>query len=191
VAATFTMLFLTRCLVGVGEAAYGPVAPTVISDLYPVQRRGSVLAWFYAAIPVGSALGYVLGSSVKGPLGWEWAFYLVVPPGLLLAVACLKMREPPRGPSDPGARTARELTAADYLALLRTPSYVYCTLGMTAMTFALGGLAWWMPAYLEEHRKEPSFSVSIFGGIVVITGLGATILGGLAGDALKQRFSGS
>jgi MFS family permease len=190
-AATFTMLFLTRCLVGVGEAAYGPVAPTVISDLYPVQRRGSVLAWFYAAIPVGSALGYVLGSSVKGPLGWEWAFYLVVPPGLLLAAACLKMREPPRGQSDPGAGTARELTAADYLALLRTPSYVYCTLGMTAMTFALGGLAWWMPAYLEEHRKEPSFSVSIFGGIVVVTGLGATILGGIVGDALKQRFSGS
>ena len=51
------MLLVTRLLVGVGEAGYGPAAPTIISDLYPVSRRGAVLAWFYAAIPVGSALG--------------------------------------------------------------------------------------------------------------------------------------
>src|SRR5262249_58128643 len=134
VAATFTMLFLTRCLVGVGEAAYGPVAPTVISDLYPVQRRGSVLAWFYAAIPVGSALGYVLGSSVKGPLGWEWAFYLVVPPGLLLAAACLKMPEPRRGQTHlAGGLTTQPLTLAAYLVPLRLPSYVYCTIALTPL----------------------------------------------------------
>src|SRR5438876_20546 len=64
--ATFGFLLLTRCSVGVGEAAYGPVAPSVISDLFPVRRRGSILAWFYAAIPVGSALGYSLG----GAAGW-------------------------------------------------------------------------------------------------------------------------
>jgi MFS family permease len=215
-ATTFAILFLTRCIVGVGEAAYGPVAPTVLSDLYPVRRRGAIMAWFYAAIPVGSALGYVLGASVKGPLGWEWAFFLVVPPGLLLAVACLKMPEPPRGQADiasdhhigesgQGGRVgpprgqagiasdhpARPLTWRDYLVLLRTPSYVYCTVGMTAMTFALGGLAWWIPAYLEEHRHEPPYAVTIFGGIIVVTGLGATILGGVAGDALKRYFSGS
>ncbi len=60
-AATFVALLLTRCLVGVGEAAYGPVAPVIISDLYPVQVRGQVLAWFYMAIPVGSALGLCSG----------------------------------------------------------------------------------------------------------------------------------
>jgi MFS family permease len=189
-ATTFGVMFLTRCFVGVGEAAYGPVAPTVISDLYPVQRRGSVLAWFYAAIPVGSALGYVLGSTVKGPLGWPWAFYLVVPPGLLLALACLKMPEPPRGQADAVTAT-RPLTRADYGVLLRTPSYIYCTLGMTALTFALGGIAWWIPAFLEEHRGLPPESVSVFGAIVVVTGLGATLLGGMAGDALKRRYSGS
>ena len=48
-------MFLTRCVVGAGEAAYGPAAPAVLSDLYPESRRGTVLAYFYAAIPVGSA----------------------------------------------------------------------------------------------------------------------------------------
>ena len=51
---SFSALFALRCLIGVGEAAYGPVAPTIISDLYPLAIRGRVLAWFYAAIPVGT-----------------------------------------------------------------------------------------------------------------------------------------
>src|SRR5438128_4075659 len=91
-AGTFLLLLITRCFVGIGEAAYGPIAPTVISDLYPVSIRGRVLAWFYMAIPVGSALGYVLGGAIAASnLGWRWAFYLVVPPGLLLALCCLFM----------------------------------------------------------------------------------------------------
>src|SRR2546421_9753270 len=91
VAKTFMLLLITRCFVGVGEAAYGPVAPTILSDLYPVKSRGRILAWFYLAIPVGSALGYVLGGAVAassiGDLGahrlgihaesWRWAFFLV------------------------------------------------------------------------------------------------------------------
>ena len=63
-AAGFGLLLLTRCFVGVGEAAYGPVAPALIADFYPVQKRGQVLAWFYMAIPVGSALGFVLGDQI-------------------------------------------------------------------------------------------------------------------------------
>jgi MFS family permease len=71
----FVVLLLTRCCVGVGEAAYGPVAPGIISDLYPVSRRGSVLAWFYVAIPVGSALGFVIGGLVADTAwGWRGAF---------------------------------------------------------------------------------------------------------------------
>src|ERR1017187_3973638 len=60
----FFALLLTRCFVGVGEAAYGPVAAVLIADLYPVKMRGQVLAWFCIAIPVGSALGFVIGDLV-------------------------------------------------------------------------------------------------------------------------------
>src|SRR5262245_19979497 len=72
---SFGLLLLTRALIGVGEAAYGPVAPSLISDLFPVERRGGVMAWFYIAIPVGSALGYVLGGLMAEHFGWRWAFY--------------------------------------------------------------------------------------------------------------------
>jgi MFS family permease len=152
-AGSFVVLFLTRCLVGVGEAAYGPVAPTILSDLYPVQKRGKILALFYTAIPVGSALGYVLGGKVTAWAGgdWRWAFYVVVPPGLLLGIWCFLMREPPRGQADAGA-VVRNATWRDYRILWRTPSYVLVTLGMTAMTFAMGGLAFWMPRYAVERQ---------------------------------------
>jgi MFS family permease len=186
---TFTFLLITRCFVGIGEAAYGPVAPTVISDLYPVKIRGTVLAWFYAAIPVGSALGYVLG----GLAGWPWAFYAVVPPGLALGVWCFLMKEPPTGQADLGHGAVRKARLRDYLVLFRTPSYVLDCLGMAAMTFALGGISVWMPYYIKNVGNQPNekFNNSIFGLIVVVAGLSATLLGGIAGDRLRSRFAGS
>ncbi len=187
---SFGFLLLTRCFIGVGEAAYGPLAPTLISDLYPVKIRGSVLAWFYAAIPVGSALGYAFG----GLLGWPDAFYWVVPPGLVLGLWCWLMPEPRRGQADlRHAQPVRQPHFRDYLTLFRTPSYVLDTLGMTALTFSLGGIAIWMPDYIYAYRGEPNLDrvSTVFGGIVVVSGLSATLLGGIAGDRLRPRFAGS
>ena len=145
-AQTFSLLVLTRCFVGIGEAGYGPAAPTIIADLYPVERRGTMLAWFYMAIPVGSALGYALGGSVAAHWGWRAPFFLVVPPGLLLAGCCFFMPAPPR----PAAQAAVRPRLRDYAGLLAIPSYVLATLGMAAMTFAIGGFSFWMPAYLHD-----------------------------------------
>jgi MFS family permease len=205
-AGTFFMLLLTRCFVGIGEAAYGPVAPAVISDFYPVAKRGQVLAWFYMAIPVGSALGYVLGGAVSGSsidkLGaewfgihaesWRWAFYLVVIPGLILGTCSFFMKEPPRGQADLApASQARRVAWRDYIILIKTPSYVLCTLGMTAMTFAIGGIGFWMPYFLK-HQPGASGPVEvIFGAITCVAGLIGTLLGGVLGDKLRGRFSGS
>jgi MFS family permease len=149
-ATSFGLLLMTRAMIGVGEGAYAPVAPSLISDLFPVERRGGVMAWFYMAIPVGSALGYVLGGYVGEHVGWRWAFYVVVPPGLLLGVLALLMREPPRGAAD--AVESHVPKPRDMAVLFRIPSYVINTLAMAAMTFAFGGVAAFMPTYLYERE---------------------------------------
>lgn len=197
-AATFGLLLVTRCFVGIGEAAYGPVAPAIIADYYPVAVRGRVLAWFYVAIPVGGALGYTLGGQIAAldpaNQSWRWAFYAVVAPGLLLGLWSFLKRDPPRGAADQLATPPRRANMKDYLILLRTPSYVVNTLGMTAMTFAMGAFAFWMPAYLKEHGVAPVMGLqppAFFGVVTATAGLVATLSGGMAGDALRARFSGS
>ena len=194
-ASTFAILLLTRCFVGIGEAAYGPVAPTILSDLYPVAIRGRILSWFYLAIPVGSALGYTLGGGVASMFkSWRAPFYAVVVPGLLLGAGALFMREPRRSGA-PGAVPSNQSRLADYLSLLRNRSYVLDTLGMTAMTFAIGGIAFWMPSYVYEYRYHKATDLGkvnlIFGAITVVAGFAATLLGGIAGDALRRRLPGS
>ena len=187
-AGSYWILLATRALVGVGEAAYGPVAPTLIADLFPVERRGRVMSWFYMAIPVGSALGYALGGLADAHLNWRWGFFLVVPPGLLLGVLCFFMPEPPRG-----GRDKAKPHLSDYLELLRTPSYVWNTVAMAALTFAIGGIAAWMPTYLASPGKAGELSRvnTIFGIITVLTGITATLAGGLVGDALRKRVRGA
>lgn len=190
-AKVWVVMLAMRIFVGIGEAAYGPTAPTLISDMFPVRRRGAVLAWFYAAIPVGSALGYLLGGLVAGSLTWHWAFLLTLPPGLALGVSCFLMKDPPRGAADGAVH--RHASLSDYLVLARTPSYVLSVAGMTAFTFAIGGISFWMPTYLHEHRGQENLPHvnMIFGGITVVAGLTATLFGGWLGDKLRSRLSGS
>src|SRR6476661_6872240 len=95
-AATFAILFATRVLVGIGEGGYGPAAPTILADLFPIETRGRIMAIFCSAIPVGSAIGYILGGQIGARYGWRWAFYLVVPPGLLFALLCFFRSDPER-----------------------------------------------------------------------------------------------
>ena len=156
----FTLLLITRLFVGIGEAGYGPAAPTLISDFYPVSRRGGVLAWFYMAIPVGSALGYILGGQIAHHFSWPTAFYAVVAPGLLLGIWSFFKREP-RNQLAGGGDAPHKATLADYKVLLRTKSYVLDCAGMTAMTFAIGGISFWMPKVLSMKPGAPTSRGSI------------------------------
>ncbi|HWX16608.1 MAG TPA: MFS transporter [Chthoniobacterales bacterium] len=187
-AATFFALLLTRVFVGIGEGGYGPAAPTVLADLFPLATRGRVLAVFCAAIPVGSALGYVFGGLINEHLGWRWAFYLIAPPGLLLGLLCFFQRDPrARGITRPERQRA---SLDDYVALFRTPSYVLNCAAQTAMTFAIGGIGFWVAAYLK-FRGQPPSATKFFGVIIVVAGLVSTLLGGWLGDRLRRRYAGS
>jgi MFS transporter, Spinster family, sphingosine-1-phosphate transporter len=152
----YFMLLCTRCLVGIGEAAYGPIAPAMLSDMYPERRRGKIMALFYLAIPVGSALGFVIGGTFADTTwGWSGAFQVVVVPGLILGVLCFFMRDPRRisvakAPSESWRVVIRELRGIR--------SFVLCCAGMTCTTFVLGGVAAWAPYYIFE--REARFQIT-------------------------------
>lgn len=188
-APTFTILMIARVVIGIGEASYSVVTPPLLGDYYPPERRTSVLTTFYAALPMGSALGFVVGGVVGSHFGWRWAFLLAGIPGLALAFALLAFRDPPRTGSGPAETTvARETAPLGWAALLRYPSYVLNVLGQTIYTFAIGGLAAWMPTYFYRERGLPlSQATLIFGGIVCLAGFLGTIAGGKLCDAVARR----
>src|SRR6058998_1877833 len=188
-AATFAILFATRICVGIGEGGYGPAAPTILSDLFPIETRGRIMAIFCAAIPVGSALGYVIGGLVGAHLGWRWAFYLVTPPGLLLGLLCFWQRDPRVTGGHLIQKSRRSIR--DYLNLFRTRSYLINCIAQTLMTFVTGGLGFWVPAYLRYRNQSSEVGMTIFGLITVVAGLVSTLLGGIVADRLRPRFPGS
>jgi MFS family permease len=189
-AATFAILFATRICVGIGEGGYGPAAPTILADLFPIQTRGRIMAIFYAAIPVGSALGYVIGGLVGTHLGWRWAFYLVTPPGLLLGFLCFFQSDPRAGAHQLVQQSPRR-SLRDYVRLFRTRSYLINCVAQTLMTFVTGGLGFWVSAYLRYRNQSPDVGMTIFGLITVVAGLVSTLLGGVIADRLRSRFAGS
>jgi MFS family permease len=197
-AETFGQMLLARSMLGIGEASYATIAPTMIADLFPRDQRSRALAVFYVAIPLGSALGYVLGGQIEAYLGWRWAFYVVGLPGLLVALAALAIREPRRGASediDEAQLRLHEMSAASwetYLRLASNRSYVFNTLGMAMMTFAFGGLAAWAPTFLEEVRgMELKQATTWMGAVIVVSGLVGTSLGGWLADRLARRIRGA
>jgi predicted MFS family arabinose efflux permease len=188
---SYASLFAARAAVGVGEAAYGTIAPALLADFFPRTRRGRVFAIFFAAIPIGSALGYVVGGLVDRYFGWRQAFFVAGVPGLVLAMLALRLYDPPRGSQDPEdvpvssghGVTLGGATRAAYRALLRNRPYVLTVLGYAAYTFAIGALAFWTPAFLERTRGLPKEHATVqFGAIVVITGFVGTYVGGWIGD---------
>jgi MFS family permease len=197
-AVNYLTLLAARAAVGVGEASYVTIAPSLLSDYFPLRQRGRVMAIFFCAIPVGSALGYVIGGLVDKHFGWRAAFFVAGIPGLVFASLCLLLRDPARGGQEEvsgsagqtaqPARPSIKETWLTYGRLLRYRAYALTVLGYAAYTFAVGGMAFWMPAFLERSRGIPRSEATVsFGAIVVITGFVGTFLGGWMGDYFAKR----
>lgn len=208
-ARNFATLVVARATVGVGEAAYMTISPAILADSFPLSERGRVFAIFNAATPIGAALGYILGGLVGQRFGWRAAFFIAGFPGVLLALLMWRLRDPPRGARDEGEggpaespgqpRVAASAAsppasappmslAAAYRALGRNRGFVLTVAGYAAYTFALGGLAFWAPAFLERERGMTAGDATIqFGLIVVVTGFLGTFAGGWLGDYLQRR----
>ena len=188
-ARTFNQMLLARAFLGVGEASYGVIAPTLLADFFAPRLRGRVMGIFYLALPVGTALGYMAGGRMEQIAGWPSAFLVVGPPGLLLALAGLAMREPGRGASDgrDQGKPAVPPSARDYLGLLAIPSYLLNTAGLAAVTFTTGAFGLWIPAYFEYvHHTKPGDKVFL-GIALALAGLAGVLIGMWLPDKLRKR----
>jgi MFS family permease len=192
---SYPTLVLARGLVGVGEASFGTLAPAYLADILPLSRRSRALGFFYLALPVGSALAYLVGGLVGSKWGWRPAFLLAGIPGMLLAALVLRLPGVGGGDQGPGEPCTKNspgpslnhLTSlwAGARDLWRLPTLRRVTLGYGMITFTLGGLAFWMPRYLEAAKglEMAQANYLLFGSVTVAGGLGI-LTGGFLGDRL-------
>jgi MFS transporter, Spinster family, sphingosine-1-phosphate transporter len=186
---TYWELLVRHTLVGVGEATFVTIAPTFVADLFPEETRGRIFGIFYLAIPVGTAAGYLLGGKLGPAYGWRFPFYIAAAPGFALALAMLLIPEPERGRYDSLRETPER---ASVKGLVGNPAFWTATLGMAMMTFALGGLQVWMPTFLSHSRGYSLEAANeIFGGIIVVDGILASLAGGWLGDYLLPKMKSS
>lgn len=199
----FWFLVLMRSLVGIGEASYSTIAPTIIGDLFTGTKRSIMISAFYIFIPVGSGLGYISGASIASQTGdWRWALRLTPILGaiglLLLVFLC---PNPPRGAMESHGQPNPESTSykEDLKYLLKNKSFVYSSLGVTALAFLAGALAFWTPTFLSRAQVftgelqpctvEPCDSAHsyIFGAVTVVTGILGVCIGSAMSRFLRNR----
>jgi MFS family permease len=182
----FYSLLVARALVGVGEAAYATIAPSLIADFFPPDKRNRVFTIFYVATPVGAAVGFSLGGFLGEQWGWRAAFLAVGLPGLIVALLALTMKEPLRGRFD-DQKSAPPPWSTALRTLAGHKQYVVTVAGYTAVTFATGGIADWLPTFLSRHRGMAIDQAGFLVGVVTVAGgLGGTVVGGLVADRAKR-----
>src|SRR6267142_2835432 len=195
-------LCLVRALVGVGESSYSTITPTLIADYFPPQRRATALGIFQAAIPMGFALGYVLGGVLAHFFGWRIAFMVVGLPGMIVAFFVWRLREPRRGAHDPvveevrsdeHAGRHREQSAGQSWwsttrQIFMTRDWLLSTAGYTALTFVLGAFATWATLMLarDKHMSETGAAV-VLGVVSLVAGAAGTFGGGWIADRVVAK----
>jgi MFS transporter, Spinster family, sphingosine-1-phosphate transporter len=181
---SYDSLNIRHAALGVGEASFGIFAPALLADFYAEDQRNRVLTIFNVAIPVGAALGYIIGGTVGEHFGWRMSFIVSAIPGVVIALLiAFLMKEPVRGASQ---RDKAKLEKGTVLSLLKNKAYLASILGYAAVTFSLGGISWWVRSFLQRvDGRSQSSAAFLMGAITVVTGLGGTITGGV----IAQRWS--
>ncbi|MDR0952698.1 MAG: MFS transporter [Elusimicrobiota bacterium] len=180
-ASDFKHLLTARSFIGVGEAGFTSVSPSFLAEKFQKKSRAKVLAFFALALPIGSALGYLLGAWLGHLFGWRQAFIIVGLPGVILAaLVFFKIKDTRKTPPREEKPKAKE-----YLKLLKNKPFLFVCLAQAMGTFTLGGLAAWMPTYFHRYfDMSVSYAGTAFGLITIIAGAIGTLIGGIVADKL-------
>merc|ERR1712038_1739303 len=198
---SFTGFLIMRAIVGIGEASYSTIAPTIISDMFVKDARSKMLALFYFAIPVGSGFGYVVGQGLASAFG-EWQYSMRGTPVLgTIAVLLIifVLVDPPRGEAEGQEHLEASSYSEDIKHLIMNKSFIFSTLGFTCVAFCTGALSWWGPKFLETSilamevpEKERGVNIAsvafVFGVMTMIAGIIGVPCGALLSTKLKIKF---
>jgi MFS family permease len=186
----FIQLFMVRLLIGVGEAGYAPGGSAMISGIYPIEKRSKMMGIWNAAIPLGSALGVLLGGMIAVKYGWKHAFGIVAVPGLIVAILFLFVKD---------YKTV-DLAFVDNLSnkvkmkakdivreFVTRPSVLYSYFGIAAVVFVTTSLLTWFPTFIEKTRHVAPDKAGQMASIVMMMAMVGAPLGGILTDHWRKK----
>ncbi len=186
---SFGQLFAARTVVGVGEAGYAPGGTAMISALFPERMRSMMVGFWTAALPLGSALGIVVGGFIAANYGWRHAFGIVAIPGLLISILIffvkdyktVTLEKQTRG--EKANRTSWIKHAAGFM---RTPSLVLTYIGFAGSMFLTAAYISWLPTFFNRVENLPMEKAALRGSLVMILAIIGFPLGGFIVDRWRK-----
>ena len=186
-ARSFPQLFVSRAVLGIGEAGYYPAGTSMLSDYFPKEQRGRTMAIWGAGSTFGIAVGYAGGGYIAEKFGWRSAFFFAAVPGIVFALLAFGLREPLRGSAEKVGRAVEKIHDAslrNFVDLLRIPTLRATILSQTLLYFVLASNAFWLPILLTRRFNLSVGSAGLLAGVVLVSG---GLIGTLAGGWIADR----
>lgn len=186
---SFYTILIPRIIFGFGEAIYGTLGPAMLSDFFIPSQRSVIMAIFYAATPVGCALGYAITGVLGQHIGWRMTCVYLGIPGIL-ALSLLFIREPTIGEKDVPEETQPLIINSQEPQNITNDSllngtYIFTVAGFVAVTFGMGGFSDWLPTFFSRyHGMSIQMAGLVNGGIVVVGGLFGALIGGYVNELI-------
>jgi MFS family permease len=185
----FVQLFMARLLIGVGEAGYAPGGSAMISGLYPIDRRSRMMGIWNASIPLGSAIGVLLGGIIAAKLGWKHAFGIVAIPGMIVAILFLFVKDYKTVDLSfyDKNRNKIKMEKRDMVKeFITKPSILFTFFGIAAVVFVTTSMLTWLPTYFEKMRDISQETAGKMASSVMVLALVGAPLGGFLTDRWRK-----
>ena len=185
IAQSFIQLAITRVGVAIGEAGASPTSQSMLSDLFPLSSRATVLATLSAFSSFGIGLGVLLGGWLSDTFTWRTAFFIVGVPGLLLAAFVYRfLPEPRRGAAD-GLVDDRQTPGIGqvFTHLRKIPTYRHVVTIAAFVALCGYGQLMWGPTFFRRVHDMTGTEAGVGFGLAT---MGAFMLGNFTAGLLSD-----
>jgi MFS family permease len=192
----FKQLLSLRSVIGIGEAAYTPGGHAMIAAYFPEERRATMNGYFTAAVPLGTALGVVLGGIIAESIGWQYAFGLTAIPGLFVAILFFTVKDYKTAKivKGTGNLVSRDSTTHEKMGFweivkefAKTPSVIFTYLGYVGSTFVTTALITFLPLYFHRIDNLTMDKAGTKTAVIFLLAIIGAPVGGFIADKWRKK----